>query len=479
MIDFELIKGKIKQYQRSSLVQNILEILNVIQKDKKERYPFWKLLVLLKWTYLHTTDFVVRKKVKAHDIDMLLKLVEEFETGYLKDGFKDHQSVRKSFRILAYQQFSYQDTFYKSIVDRQLVIYLQLKSKYDIDAEFKKLTGISIKSFFNYYYLLFIYFTKDSYDSRFNYDGILHDDLYKIFETKFPISELDKFLNLLSIKDAKEFESLHKLDNELLQLYETNFFVTKPLLYFRNQFRLPHIAILVQSIKHFVYTYMKLNSQLFSQEFGLRMERYIELGLKELTVEFVTETDLKRKYLLNKVSDFFVENDILIESKAIELTPRSAVLRSPDIISSDLKSSIVKAYCQLLSTAKVIDPSQEWFGIIITYKEMYLGFGTDAWEEFLRNPVESFIKENSLDLSILPPRNLFFIDLEYWDYLIQVVKERKTSIKKILLTGQKFNSTTNPVEGLFNMEQVLTKHFKINTLNLSYLEKAHKLIDIV
>jgi hypothetical protein len=218
---------------------------------------------------------------------------------------------------------------------------------------------------------------------------------------------------------------------------------------------------------------------LFPEDFGKRLERYTALGLKENNLNFLNETQLKKSHHLSKVTDYLVENDILIECKATELHPRSGVLRTPNILTNELNSSIIKAYCQLLSTATSLNRNKEWFGIIITYREMYLGFGSDAWNEFMESTVEKFANENNIDLNVLPPKNLFFVTIEYWDYMMQVIKEGKGSLKEILIKGRELNSSPNPVDRVFLIEQVLKKHFKIQSLDLSYLNRAHKMINII
>jgi hypothetical protein len=283
----------------------------------------------------------------------------------------------------------------------------------------------------------------------------------------------------LTITDKDDFENLQKLNTEILQLYETNFFTLKPFIHFRNQYRIPYRQIFVQTIKHFIYNYLKENSQLFPEEFGKRLEKYVELGLSENKVSYLNETALKTKYQLGKVSDFLIENDILIEVKAIELHPRSGVLRTKDILANDLAGTIVKAYTQLLETATKINPNAEHYGVVITYKEMYLGFGADAWEEFLKEPIEKYCLENSLDLAVLPPQNLCFINIEDWDKMMQAIKEGKATLKEILIKGKELNALDNPAESVMLMEQVIHKHFHPSQITLSYLKDTHLQLDII
>jgi hypothetical protein len=467
---FGMIRSKIKEYRLHSLVSYILEVLNNIQRQKS-KHPFWELLVLLKWCYLNTDNAPSKKIAKPFDVQNLLELIEQFQNDHPILDFTNHKSVSQSFRTVAYQQFDYQEQFYISLISRQLVIYLKLRSRLDIVTEFKRAAGLELTSFFRYCFYTFAFLNRDLYQSGHVYDGSLGREFSNFFIEIFSAEELQAFLQLVAITDPQQFVPLHKLQDEKLQLYETNFFVTKPLIYFEGQYRLPHRAILNQTIKHYVYTYLKsILPDSFPEEFGKRMEKYVELGLKEANFRYKNETELKRAYNLGKVSDYLVDDDILLECKATELHPRSGVLRLPNILTKELNSSIIKAYQQLACTANTIDPSRQWFGVIITYREMYLGFGLDAWDEFLEAPMREFFLQQKIAFNILPPENLFFITIEDWDYIIQIVKENKATLKEILLKGRETNVSPKVGDKLFLMEMVLQKYFKVNNLKLSYLD---------
>lgn len=447
MVDFELIKGKIQRHRLSSIISNCLELLNEIQRRDIKSFPIWILFALIKWSYLHTTDSILRKPIQPHDFEQLLTLIRDFEVQYDGVSFKSKAEVDQSFKIIAFQQFAHQDLFNNFVLSRQIILFIKIKSKFDVSIEFERLTGINLKSFLEYCYFTFFFFNFDKLGIKdIRYDGELFDSYFVLFKAKWSEAELKKFLDLISIKEKSDFEKLHKLKTEIMQLYETNFFTTKPLLFFRNQYRIPHRSIFVQTIKYFIYNYLKENSQGFPEGFGKRLELYIDQGLVENKLFHQTESQLRETHKLGKACDFLVETDILLETKAIELHPRSGVMRTRDILIDDLDSTIIKAYIQLLSTANAIDSNKEWCGIVITYKEMYLGFGPDAWDEFLKEPIERYCTENSIQLSLLPPANLFFINIEDWDHIMQIIKDKKASLKEILEKARDMNSNPNIIE---------------------------------
>lgn len=480
MIEFDLIKKKIQHYSQTSLVFTILNALNAVQKNDKELYPFWRLLVLLKWSYLHASDIGLKKTTTLNDLNELLGLIEKFEAAYGGINLKSNPNIPQFFKIIAYQQFPYQDTYYNSILERQLILYSKTESGFDIDAAFKNRTGLSIIQFCSHCYFTNLYLNLDTLGKGYSYDGIFHNDFFEFFSAIYSKAELVKFLDLLTIRKTDDLNGLHRLNNEILQLYETNFYITKPFIHFLNAYRIPHRAVFLQTLSHFIYTFLKATEPDFPGEFGKRLEKYTELGLKELKREYFSEKQLQNKYSLKKVTDFLVEENILLEVKATELHPRSGVSRTSKIMANDMQDSIVKAYTQMLSVANSIDNKKEWYGIVITYKEMYLGFGPDTWEEFLQTPVTDFLNKSSIDINILPPGNLFFISISDWDWIIQALKDKKaSSLKEILIKGKELNTSTDQQEKVFMMEQVLKRCFKIKKITLSYLKKAKIDMDIL
>lgn len=478
MSEFDLIKRKIKLYNQTLLIHIIFELLNATQKVKDKTFPFWRILVLLKWVYQYATDYGLKKNPTHNDLHELILLVEKFESSYSGVNFKAEDGINKSFRILAYQQFSYQDTYSQILISRQLSLYNGITNKFNFNAVFEKRTGMSIEKFLMYCHFTNLYFSFEISENNKHYEGILYDDYFDLFRVVFPNDKVEYFLNLLSIYSANDLMGLHKMDNEILQLYETNFLITKPFHYFNGKFRIAHKAVFLQTLSHFIYSFLKESESNFTTAFGGSLEKYVELGLKEINKKYINETVLKEKYKQTKVVDYIAEDNILIEVKATELKPRSGVSRDETTMAGDMKSSVVKAYTQMLSIANLINNNEVWYGMVITYKEMYLGFGKDAWKDFLKQPIEAFLKKEQINISILPPTNLFFVSISDWDRIVQAIKSNKSnSIKEILLDAQRLNSNGSFITDIFMMEQVLKEKFYVPQNNLSYLSKEDEIIN--
>jgi hypothetical protein len=112
------------------------------------------------------------------------------------------------------------------------------------------------------------------------------------------------------------------------------------------------------------------------------------------------------------------------------------------------------------------------FGIVITYKETFLGYGKDSFEEFMQEPIAAFVDLHKIDLSVLPPDKIVYMTVEDWDRLIRLKKHTGEKMAKILDNG--FNHFRENEVILF--EQVLDKLCKgIKLPSLSYLEQARRI----
>lgn len=135
-----------------------------------------------------------------------------------------------------------------------------------------------------------------------------------------------------------------------------------------------------------------------------------------------------------------------------------------------MHDTIGKAYAtQMLSVADKIKSSKELFGIIVTYKQLYLGNSGDIWEQFLEKETLKRLN-NSLELTkLLPVENLFILDLDTWELLLQVLKENKISLAEVLREVRIVDS--NPKDKLFSFSMHLKK-YGVKEFTHQYLAQA-------
>lgn len=437
----------------------------------KKPSPFWHPLLLLKWTLEFAEDSRSPKNADRNDVIKLIKSLESLELSHATFDLKRNGRLSKTFTILSFQQFQYQKRIWFDTFSRQITLFTILRHKYDIEKSFQEKVGLTTTEFLKTLNVFWIS-VLNSELTKIQYSGFVTKDHISILESFLGQPKTDLLVNLLTVsrESVKQIldEDSRGVKNYDLQIFETSFFCRRPFLLFRNNLAIPHRDILNHSIHYYIYEYMKNYDDRFSEEFGNRMEKYIELGLVENKIEHIRETGLKK--ILgkeSKVVDFVVERNVLIEAKAVELRPIVSVNPTDENLAKELSKNIVKAYAvQMLTVANTLQLSDEYFGIIITYKELYLGETIDIWEQFLRDETMKIIPDEKY-LEKLPADNLFFIDLATWDLMMQIVKSKGVAIGDILLKVRTERRTAR----LFSLNMYLDS-YEIKKFDLNYLDKS-------
>src|SRR5688572_16758296 len=145
MVDFNLIKQRIQRFSRSSQVEQCIHLCVECERTQPKTYPFWYALVLLRWNLLYAKDSPFRSTATRQDVIDTLRLIEKFEVQW--PVVKFNKGIERGLRIIAFQQFWVQDSIHSHTFGRQLVLFSQLKGSLDLEAEFLRLTGMSIVSF--------------------------------------------------------------------------------------------------------------------------------------------------------------------------------------------------------------------------------------------------------------------------------------------------------------------------------------------
>ncbi|HEY0652252.1 MAG TPA: hypothetical protein VGD65_03950 [Chryseosolibacter sp.] len=466
MADFNSVKENLIGFTLSSVVKSSHDLLVAVENAKDKTYPFWHVLVLLKWAYANCNDSAGLKEATIADIENTVTVINNFHDGIKLVDFK--KGIKSELKKIAFQQFWFQDHIDEKVLFRAIVFFNHVKTKLDIDKEFKSASGLSIREFLNCTYLLYIYFHRDKIDKDVQFDGILYpEDLNAIFAIAGEETFMN-FLKLIVFFPMTDPTSLQRMNFEGYQLYETTLWNRYPLLMVRGQVILIHRSPLKSMIRNFLYDYLKKNSVRFRTEVGERMEKYVEFGIIETNTRYLNEKQLEAKFTLQMVCDFLIEDDVLIECKAIELSPTAGIRRTKEVLQNEFDTNATKAYKQLLSVAHNLKTRIE-FGIVITYKETLLGYGEDSFQEFMREPIKAFTELHKIDLSVLSPDRLVFITLEDWDRLISLKKHTGQRVSEILTKG--FQYFRDGKVMLF--EQILDKLCEgIQLPSLTYLERA-------
>ncbi len=477
MIEFNYIRNKIRKYSKDSLLNSCLEILRKSETPQFYNIAIWDIFLVLKWTMIYAEQSNRLKIADQLAIQRITEDINKLRMQHSLFSLNKNPDLIKVLSLLTYHQSYLQFTVWEDCFSRQMALF----SRKQFNDWFLTSTGISIHQFTVLSFILWVYTSPKSLKKKnFSYNGLINSDFIDI-ASKFETNDIViKFLDLLSIR----FDDMDKLINNgnnivspVFQTFEITVFAKFPFLLYNNNRIVIHKKLLNYTINFFIYDYLKeYYNEKFTEQFGEIFEKYIEFGLKEISANYKTEKKLKTELPTNsKCVDFIVDDDILIECKAIELKPYPSVNPNNEVIYSWLKGSVVKAYSQQMMTiANLISSTKIKYGIIITYKETYFGNGYDAWESFLKEPTEEFARKENLNISLLPPSNLFFVDISTWDRIVQIIKEKDIALKEILDFAKKNNEDKLSTKFSFRMH---IENIETGPLNVTYLEKIDKIID--
>ncbi|WP_133535893.1 hypothetical protein [Tenacibaculum caenipelagi] len=261
------------------------------------------------------------------------------------------------------------------------------------------------------------------------------------------------------------------LRNYNLQTFEPSLFTRKPYFLHKNKLLIPHKDILHHNFNYFLYEYLKQKDENFTTELGLRLEKYVQLGLNESNQNYTTENQLKKLIgLKENLVDFIISDKVFVEVKAIESKPYVGANPTDKILGNEFRKNLVKAYVkQMVNVAHNLKSQTEYFGIIITYKKLFLGTSEDIWNQFLEEETHKVWKNN--EYLIIPYSNLFVMDIYTWDKLIQVLKDNSSvTLETILRKVKEDNATEETKKFHFSMH---LDDYNFTKFDLSYLKEAN------
>jgi len=473
-IEFNYIRNRISEYRKDDLFDYCYQQLDR-NKDNKT-FPVWYIFTLLKWTIIYGEKKYPSKQLTPEKFTKIYNDISNFNQEHISSFLKNKQT-KKAFQILYNQQFYLQKTVYKEIYATQLKLFSSINGKYDIEKSFFEKTGFTILDFLYIEQIVWLYINIEELKKEGLYfDGFLDTHFLNMVSGMTSKEKMVCFINLLTLNPNNAEESIssfrHKINKTDLQTMEMSFFTMFPFAVWKNQIKLVHPSVFKHTINYYIYDYLKSQDENFTTDFGYRLEKYIELGLKEINADYKTETQLKKILPQNSnLTDFLIEDEnIFIESKATELQANPSVNPTDELLFNALESSLFKAYFkQLVPVSKLLRPDIENWGIIITYKEIFWSHFTELFE----------IGKDRYDLTQtydhIPPQNVFIIDIYTWDKIIQIVKDKKATLLEILQKAKDNNSRPETSKQLFNMH---LDNYDIGRLNLSYLSNEIDSINI-
>ncbi|OQW47941.1 MAG: hypothetical protein A4S09_14180 [Proteobacteria bacterium SG_bin7] len=456
---FNSAKNNIKRFNAESIILHSMRInrnLSNLPPDKFEGYMPWEIMLLIKWTLVFGNWENKKNPNQSQYNSMINKIKEVFpENKFLLK--KSSAGIRKFMRQTAFQQFGLQRKLTKANVGRNFELFGSAQSGYNFGSKFKELAGLEIPEFIELCLLLWVYYSTEQKNLH------LNKTWFNLPGGVFGQSAIDSFLELLSLDlDGAKQLAIKQFEEQSLEseIFEESPFRRKPLFRHGKNYYTYSPSLLTGSLDTFIYDFLKENDpEKFGDAFGPTFERYLNKILTYYKVKFYPETEIKKKVAPSNPVDFLISSPnttILIEGKAIELSKISKVNPENGILVNALKDSAIKGVYQANKTAKALlnkteldgNPiGKEFFALIVSYKELYLGTGGDVWNEFIKEGLEKKFNFDCQNDLVIDPDKIFFVSVEDFEILFRATNGNVETMISILRKAEAENKT--PGEGKF------------------------------
>ena len=484
---YKTLRNKLKKKDGLSWVLSAINRLHWVHRGTMEdfrKWNPWRLLLIIKWALINCEDKHPQVSL-AEDKDLIPAMNAVHEMEGLKNRFLGrglpHGAI-KFMRTLAFQQFWLQRRLVAHEIGRQLHLFSGITTSYAMKEKFASQSGLSLQAWFEFVTATWI--KLGGLASAAN--QFMERKWLSPLETFYTNGEGERFLQLISLTPEGAGVFLREKAKGVptdLQLVEQTPLKEYPLLRIGNNYYCYCPAVFDETVRFFLYDFMKRAfPQEFSSAFGKIMERYLEEGLRFCDFNYLTEGHVKKKFAGRPV-DFIVQGSeatLLIESKAVEMAPLARINPQDIVLRNALTNRISEALKQLYSVAHAISAREldidtnrkEIFGIVVTYKELYLGGAKGIWEEVFNEDLRQFFAEKKIDPGVLPQEKIFFLSVEDFDAVISICAGHKERLVEVLQRAYE-SEVGDPKERKFVFAMHLDKWPREERSSLPYVEKAY------
>lgn len=403
------------------------------------KYQPWNLLLALKWAFQESDATAHRRPAATiNDFHVVVNLLTEMDG--IGPPFRDFEHAMLFMRKLAFQQFDLQKDVLAGAVARQDILFTNLPREHRFQKRFLEITGVSIPDFVELcagVLTLLLNTTKLRFIRKSDFDSLT---------PRLPAGTLDNFLRHLS-KDIAEFHSwLNQERFKAIAVSDQKFlpspFLEAPLLDVGHHWVIISPSVLMRSLEHVVYrTLRQEDVSGFGTIFGPLFERYVGQCLTSSGVHYEDEAYLQGKLPgSGKCVDFVVfeaAHNILIDAKAVEVSPRGRLSHQPEVILQTLKASAIKAITQGMVTQRrikqaglpglVAKDGESTFLVVVTVENLYLGNSRVFQTIFGKHILPGLEAEFGSPLPV-SFENIFFLTIKELEELLSRVHRGLTTM---------------------------------------------------
>jgi hypothetical protein len=479
---FKPIRNLLGKYDSVSVAVEAATKLHEVEVRRPEEWRTWcpwLLLLLIKWGFEFGGSQYPLRAVGERDLASLINKLHDFE-GVCGSPFLggERPQLMKFLRTKAYQQFWMQAALGPWDFVRELALFSRLPPDHSFRARLTSHVGIAMDEFAELALASWAWLEKSPANIRFNPDTLFGN-------LKIPASTKASFVDALALQpeDVTRFlgERSQKVENPCFQLLERSPLDQYPLLALGEDQLVYSKRLFGWKVSHFFYEEARRVGG--SEGAGLvarLLEEYVAESLSSVRIAFYGESALRRAFPSHKVTDFVVPRDdvtLLVEVKSTEMRPSVMVYPENEALTRELRDSVIKAALQGYSLASDLARSSagldipnrsEFFLVILTYKDMYLGPGQPMWDEFLAGAVGSTLESEDIDPQVIPPERIVVLSLREWDVLMSILRTDPTLLARIL--REMVVNNRNPTTAKFAFIQHLIPHVPAQP-KLPYLDE--------
>lgn len=449
---FEDLKFQFRYFSKERIMVVSLELLrgqwgkSVIEIAQGKFHNPWLVFLIMKWGLIYGTDHRVAPKPfgEAEFNALYNQILDLPANSTLGIGAKNSElGFWKFIRCMMHGQihYQYQISYYGAAVLK--TIKEKVGINYDVDAQLEKLSGLRFNDFLEIQ--VFTCAAMQGNSQLLNYEV----DYFKGTYSKYPKDKILKLLNFSSL-NFHELSEFFKEDHEWVANPEYEYSLITPLIrkpLFRNyaKFTPLHPVHLQYYINFGAYDNLRESDKShFPQQFGIALEDYAKIPLSNVAKEILRESDLKTILGQSSVVDYALpskSNCVLLEIKTAEMYPLTFNDPQVDYFRRTYNSSIIKAYIQIFTAAQKLmqmpqyAPISKWFGVIVMYKEQFLGTPSTMWEEFVK---DSLLQRSDLPFDVLnppfPPENIITTCIADLDLVCEYCRKHGIEIGDALST---------------------------------------------
>lgn len=469
---FKRIRNQIRKFIPEQIIDHCILRLNdekSYEISAMSNFPPWYLYLCLKWTILHGDFSSPNRKNLApesfikiinmfHDLNGLQRLLNEYDNHFLY------------FRNIAFQQFWYQEQYLLQRYSRQKTLFGNHQENSFLNTEFRNKTGINLNDFIILGFILLVAFLNE--DQKRLY---ITKDWFNSIKHVFSDEAIDNLLECMSLdlEGLKQF--FKKIDPEkqsvAYEYYERPPLFQYPFLRVQDKYYPYSKYLLFDSLQNFIYDTLKReNPSAFMDKFGPVFETYVEKAIEYTKYQFLDEKEIvKAINYKGKLVDFIIVDNgvnVLIDAKGVEMNYLGMVSHRPEVIRDKTKTSVIKGITQGIETAAKLSSYDEINGkpigkkntylLIITFKDMYLGNGSDFYEYISKDKLDRLLDKFGGE-QIIPFEHMYFISIDDFDLLVTCIIDKNMSLKEILETA--VTSEKNPKDKKFVFRQHLLAKF--------------------